>query len=66
MIDQHVPHDADVVHAAVGFDGVVVTVADEVVVKIDRDRPPVPVFRRRIFRTVQDAGAAGNRAVGLP
>jgi hypothetical protein len=51
-IDQHVPHQADVVHAAVHLDRVVVRVADDVVVDVDRDRPPIPELARRIRRAV--------------
>ena len=58
-VDQHVPHQPDVVHAPVHLDRVVVGVGDVVVVDVDRHRPPIPELARRIRRPV-----VGVRAVG--
>ena len=60
-----IPQHADVVHAAVGLDRVVVAVRDVVAVEVDRDGAPVPVLARRILRPVRDAGARCDGAVGI-
>ena len=65
VVDEQVPQHADVVHAAVGLDRVVVAVRDVVAVEVDRDGAAVPVFARRILRPVGDAGARGDGAVGV-
>ena len=51
-VDQHVPHQPDVVHAPVHLDRVVVSIGDVVVVDVDRHRPPIPELARRIRRPV--------------
>src|SRR5437762_5441555 len=63
MVDEHIPHDADVMHAAVGLDGVVVRIRDVVVVEVDRNRPAIPIFSRRIFRPIRNVGAGGDGSV---
>src|SRR5205823_10502945 len=56
---------ADVMHAAVSLDGVVVRVRDVVVVEVDRNRPAIPIFSRRIFRPIRNVRAGGDGSVGV-
>ena len=52
-IQHHVSHDADVVHAAIDLESIVVKVGHVVVVVIDRNGPPVPILFGRVVRTIE-------------
>ena len=63
-VQHHVPQHADVVHAAVDFERVVVKVGQEVVVEIDADRAQVPHVTGWIRRPAL-GGRPVRIAVGL-
>src|SRR5436305_12770946 len=55
-IDHHVPHDPDIMHAAVDLEGVVMKIGHVIVVKVDCDWPPVPILSGRIMRAIDCMG----------
>ena len=57
VIDHHVPHDPDVVHASVDLEGIVMEVGHVVVVVVDGYRPAVPILLGRILRTIDGSGS---------
>src|SRR5690348_15728796 len=56
VIDHHVPHDPDVVHAPVDLEGIVMEVSHIVVVVVDGYGPAVPILFGRILRTIDGSG----------
>src|SRR5258708_28384907 len=59
-IDHHISQDANVVHAAIDLEGIVVKVRHVIVVVINRNRTSVPVFPGWVVGTVD-----GMRAVRI-